>query len=165
MKSIDPEVLIAVPVMLGVLLLLVFALSTETFRKTLDFFPGAMVVFILLLALPFPLYYAWQQAGAEGRLRAAGLPVWPGFAHATGAQGGREPRAVWRFAVGEESGGAEAATSFYRSEATRTGLSFSEISAGAFELKNEAGVRHRFTPERDGEGGMVWVIERLRGAK
>lgn len=75
---------------------------SDTLEAVFDSLPVAGVAFGALLALPFFFYYAWQQAGAKARLSEASLPVCPALGHAVGAQGGRPPRSVWRFATRED---------------------------------------------------------------
>lgn len=97
MNSVDPKGLA-----IGVSCLVFFVVwllgrRVDTLQDAFDRLPAAGLAFAALLVSPFFFYYGWQQYGAKDRLERVGLPVCPAFHHAIGAQGGREPRGIWRF--------------------------------------------------------------------
>lgn len=97
MDSLNPSVLVFGVCCFAWFVLWVLGRSVKTFEEAFDSLPAAGTAFAALLITPFFFYYGWQQFGAKSRLEHAGLPACPGFGYAIGAQGGREPRWIWRF--------------------------------------------------------------------
>ncbi len=58
--------------------------------------PGAMII---MLCAPIFVYQGYHQFNASARLSEVGLPRPPDALHAMGAQGGRAPRYIWRYAI------------------------------------------------------------------
>ncbi|MBL9215835.1 MAG: hypothetical protein JNG83_10205 [Opitutaceae bacterium] len=75
----------------------------DTLEDAFDSLPAAGVAMGALLMSPFFFYYAWQQFGAKARLVQENIPVCEALGQAVGAQGGRMPRRVWRFAARDDA--------------------------------------------------------------
>ena len=118
MDSLNPITLILGVTCLGAFVGWLVGRRNKSLSETFDSLPTAIVAFGALCMAPFFFYGAWHQFGAKARLQSVDLPVSPAFDHAVGAQGGREPRCIWRF---EALGDSTHIMEFYETACTKAG--------------------------------------------
>ncbi len=156
MSSLNPSVLLYGVCCLVFFFLWLLGRRVETFEDAFDSLPAAGVAFGALLIAPFFFYYGWQQFGAKDRLEKLGLPACPAFGHAVGAQGGREPRAIWRFEAPDDP---KPVLAYYQEAATRHGWKIDRRKNGLLLEKDGMQVALWHEPH---DGQTQFVIQRIK---
>jgi hypothetical protein len=108
---------------LGIVGLLIFAgwilsMGSESLSEAYRSLTFGIVACGALLASPVMFYMTWQQFGAKSRLAAEYIPPCNALGHAELAQGGRPPRAIWRFVANDD---AARILSYYEVECAKSG--------------------------------------------
>ena len=155
MDSVNPMTLILGVTCLGAFFGWLVGRRSESLSETFDSLPTAIVAFGALCIAPFFFYGAWHQFGAKARLQSVDLPVCPGFGHAVGAQGGREPRCIWRFEALDDS---PHILDFYEAACTKAGWKVERKKNGL--LLSKPGLKIALWAEGQGAAEQI-VIQKL----
>ena len=111
----------------------------------------------MILYAPFLLYSAYHQFGASGRLLDFGLPRPTGAFHVVGAQGGRSPRHIWRYAIPKID---NQTVANYGIEAARANWIASKDKGKPLRLQRNDVAFLVFTEDHGSE--MHFIIQRLK---
>ena len=152
MDSLDPRVLLYGVACLGFFLFWLLGRKNETLEDTFNSLPAALVALGALCASPFFFYMAWHQIGAKSRLQQEQLPVCAALGHAVGAQGGRAPRGIWRFAAHDKP---ESILAYYETAAAKAGWKLERKKNGL--LLNKTGTQLAIWAERHGDEEQIVI--------
>ena len=152
MDSLNPTVLIYGVTCLGLFVFWLLGRKAESLEDAFNSLPTALVAMGALCAAPFFFYLAWHQIGAKARLQQENLPVCAALGHAVGAQGGRAPRGIWRFAAHNKP---ETILAYYETAAAKAGWKLERKKNGL--LLNKPGTQLAIWAERHGDEEQIVI--------